>query len=212
LKKEAALRLLVIFICIAACSAYRCSSSHSGVKHKVAEPANSARGDIACKLASLKDRYRVGDQPEISARIINGTENTVYLVGYLDGSERKARYPHVYYDISGVEGGISETIFGGCGVLNPIRVEDFIRVEPGSDFNPYNPTDLQGLYWQAAKLVHSRFVKAGSYTFKFHYSTENEDIKDWRGSVRETPAGVSELWRKVRRVNLTCSLTVDVVE
>jgi len=205
------LRLLTIFICFLACGAYNCSSSRSGVDSKVAEPVNSKRGGIDCKLASLKDRYRVGDQPEISARIINGEEKAVYLVGTLDGSGRKARYPHVYYDVSGVEGGISETQFPGCGVLNPIRVEDFVRVEPGSDFDPHMQIGHYG-FSKAEKLVHSRFVKAGSYTFKYHYSTENEDIKDWRGSVLKTPSEVNELWRKVARVNIACSITVDVME
>jgi hypothetical protein len=205
------LRLLAIFICFLACGAYNCSPSRSGVDSKVAEPVNSKRGGIDCRLASLKDRYRVGDQPEISARIINGAEKAIYLVGILDGSERKARYPHVYYDVSGVEGGLSETKYGLCGVLNPLRIEDFIRVEPASGFYPSNPTDSQG-FRQEAKLRNWSFVKAGSYTFKYHYSTENEDIKDWRGSVRETPSEVNELWRKVARVNIACSITVDVTE
>jgi len=205
------LRLLAIFICVIACSAYRCSSSHSSVDPKVAEAATHVPGDIVCKLTSLKDRYRVGDQPEISARIINGTEKAIYLVGILDGSERKARYPHVYYDVSGVEGGLSETKYGLCGVLNPLRIEDFIRVEPASGFYPSNPTDSQG-FRQAAKLRNWSFVKVGGYTFKYHYSTENEDIKDWRGSVREIPSEVNELWRNVARVNIACSITVDVTE
>jgi len=172
---------------------------------------NSSRGDIFCKLASLRDKYRVGDQPEISAQIINGTEKAVYLVRTLDGSERKARFHHAYYSVTGVEGGLSETQFGYCGVLNPLRIQDFVRVEPGNDFDPHEQNDYH-LFSKAAKLVHSRFVKSGSYTFKFHYSTENGDIKDWRGSVLDTPVEVNELWRKVARVNLTCSLTVDVVE
>jgi hypothetical protein len=169
---------------------------------------NSARGDIVCKLASLKDKYRIGDQPEISARIINNTEKPIYLVKGLDGSERKARFPHTYYTVSGIEGGLPETLFGYCGVLNPLLTEDFVRVEPRNDFDPYK----HYIFSKAGKLAHSRFVKAGTYTFKFHYSTENGDIKDWRGSVRETPAEVNELWRKVARVNLECSLTVDVAE
>jgi hypothetical protein len=209
--KEATLRLLAIFICFLACSVYSCSPSPNGVDPKVAEPVNTARGDIFCKLASLRESYRVGDQPEISARIINGTEKAIYLVGNLDGSERKARFPHIYYSVSGVEGGLSETRFGYCGTLNPLLIEDFTRVEPGTDFNPYKQIDAYR-FWSAVKLMHSRFVKAGSYTFKFHYSTENGDIKDWGGSVRETPAEVNELWRKVARVNLTCALTVDVVK
>jgi hypothetical protein len=111
-RREMALRLLAIFICFLADSAYSCSPSHNSADSKVAEPANSARGGIVCKLATLRDRYRVGDRPEISARIINGTEKAIYLVGSLDGSERKARFPHVYYSVSGVEGRLSETRFG----------------------------------------------------------------------------------------------------
>jgi hypothetical protein len=172
---------------------------------------NSASGDIVCKLASLKDRYRVGDQPEISARIINGTEKPIYLVKGLDGSERKARFPHTYYTVSGVEDGFSETRFMNCGVLNPLRIEDFVIVESGKDFDPHKPIYDYG-FSKSGKSAHSRFVKTGSYTFKYHYSTDNGDIKNWRGSVRETPAEVNELWRKVARVNLECSLTVDVVE
>lgn len=205
------MRLPAIFICFLACGAYGCSPPHSSVDPKVAEPVNSARGDIVCKLASLRDRYRVGDQPEISARIINGAENAIYLVGSLDGSERKARFPYVYYSVSGVEGGFSETEFGYCGALNPIRIEDFVRVEPGNDFDPHKQFDHYG-FSKSGKLAHSRFVKAGSYTFKFHYSTENIDIKDWRGSVNKTLPELNEMWRKVSRVNLTCSLTVEVIE
>lgn len=95
--------------------------------------------------------------------------------------------------------------------MNPLRIDDFVRVEPGNDFDPHKQNDYYE-FSKSGKLLSARFVKAGSYTFKFHYSTENVDIKDWRGSVHETPSELNELWRKVTRVNLICSLTVEVVE
>ena len=208
------MRLLAIFICFLACGAYSCSAPHNRADPKIVETVKPARGDIVCELSSLKDRYRVGDQPEISARIINGAEKPIYLVKALDGSDRKARFPHVYYTVSGVEGGLSDTLFGGCGVLNPLQTEDFISLEPGSGFDLYKQTDYHRFYRfsESGRSVHSRFAKPGKYTFEFHYSTDNGNIKDWRGSVNSTPTELNEIWRKVARVNLTCALTMDVVE
>jgi hypothetical protein len=208
------LRLLTIFICLLVCSAHSCSEPQNSAVPVKPEQVKSEPGDITCRLESSKDRYRVGDQPEISARIINRAENPIYLVKGLDGSERKARFPHVYYTVSGVEAGLSDTLFPVCGVLNPLQTEDFVRVEPGSDFYPYKQTDDHRFYRFSASgmLVHSRFAKPGSYTFEFHYFTDNADIRDWRGSVSNTPPELHELLRKVARVNLECSLAVNVAE
>ncbi|GAB4224492.1 MAG: hypothetical protein Kow0062_26360 [Acidobacteriota bacterium] len=61
---------------------------------------------VYCILTCLIARYHVGNTPDLQIAIFNNSDLDLYLVGSLDSSERRRRYPHVYYTVSGPPNGL----------------------------------------------------------------------------------------------------------
>jgi hypothetical protein len=167
--------------------------------------------DVYCLLTSPIVQYEVGDTPDLLVTVFNGSEQTVYLVGSLDGSERQSRYPHAYYTISGPPNGVKTEPLVYCGNLNGLRREDFIHLHPGESFDPYMNIDSGG-FFAAAKLRASKLTEPGEYRFTFHYSTASPTIDDWKGTVEHVSIDALELLKRVPRVEIRCSVDVRVVE
>ena len=56
-------------------------------------------GDFTCTLKADKEVYKVGEIPQLEVTITNNSKSDVYLIGALDGSDVKLRYPYCYYTI-----------------------------------------------------------------------------------------------------------------
>jgi hypothetical protein len=110
--------------------------------------------------------------------ITNLTGEDVYLVGSLDASDCKWRYPYCYFEVIGPDGKSTVQGIGRCGNMNPLREEDFIKVQRGGKFDPYQ----QGYgSFSAYQLSPRSFPVAGKYRIRFVYSTESGQIMDWLG-------------------------------
>lgn len=175
----------------------------------------SLAGSVDCEITSLAQEYRVGDAPQLSVKLINHGSEVIYLVGSLDGSEGLVRYPHAAITASGPSGATNPGFVGPCGTTNPLRPEDFVRLEPGASFDPYMRVDDKG-FFSSAFLFWYRFNVPGAYTFVFHYSTKSKRIKDW-GGVEWVP-GLSFVERRgflltaVPAVDIKCSVHLTVRE
>jgi hypothetical protein len=199
---RAFLKSNLLFVCLLACPNYLAEDPHRVNGSQVKEPANAGQNGIVCNLQSVIKNYRIGDQPELSVRIHNQGNHEVFLPGSLDGSERKLRYPHAYFTVSGPREGLIEQKFIYCGTVNPFRVQDFVRVDAGDSFDPYGILDGCG-FWPSMMLEHSRFVKAGRFRFEFHYSTEID--------TSNAPQDIKKIWQRVPRLKISCAVTVNVV-
>jgi hypothetical protein len=207
---RAFLKSNLLFVCLLACPNYLAEDPHRVNGSQVKEPANAGQNGIVCNLQSVIKNYRIGDHPELTVRIHNQGNHEVFLPGSLDGSERKLRYPHAYFTVSGPKDGLIEQKFGYCGVLNPLRVQDFVRVNSGESFDPYRTLDRNG-FWPSTMLLPSRFARAGTYRFEFHYSTESDQLKNWMGSTSSIAKDIKELWQRVPRLRISCASMVNVV-
>jgi hypothetical protein len=172
---------------------------------------------LVCEIKSQKDVYRLGDTPQLSVRIINKSSKSVCLIGNLDGSESKRRYPHLYFTVSGVETGLVEPFRTFCGNVNPLRIEDFVQLLPGDRFDPYMRIDDLG-FWPTG-LREFKFKKVGKYTFTFNYSTMSGELNDWVVPLDNSSAygsritaNILSLRQQVPHVILTCAVTVQVKE
>jgi hypothetical protein len=137
---------------------------------------------IVCSIRSAPT-IEQGQTPKIAVEIVNRSNRAVYLVGSLDASESAWRYPYCFFQVVGPDGKPAVKPTGRCGNMNALREEDFVSVRPRAVFDPYQHIDRFGFFPPAA-ISPSTFEKVGEYRIRFHYSTEQTDIKQWLGDGR----------------------------
>ena len=130
------------------------------------------RGEATCKL---------GEAPKIQVALVNQTHEDILLVGSLDASDCKWRYPHCYFEVINPNGKSVPISTPRCGLTNPLRKQDFVEVPPDASFNPYKTVDDYG-FFAAHQLRAQNFTQLGRYRIRFVYSTDQEDVIDWRGN------------------------------
>ena len=83
----------------------------------------------------------LGTTPKLRVEIVNHANHAIFLVGSLDGSEWKMRYPYCFFEVIGPDGksAIREAI--RCGNTNPLLEKEFVTVPGGGTFNPYQRID-----------------------------------------------------------------------
>jgi hypothetical protein len=146
---------------------------------------------LSCTIRCAKTSYRSGEVPEISVRLFNWTGKDIFLVGSLDGSDCRIRYPHWDFEITGPDGQMLTEMPNRCGYMNPLRPEQFIKVAAGGAFDPYR--QAQGLdFFGDWRLCPETFRRAGDYRVRFVYSTEQPRIARWLGSSRHAEADLRE--------------------
>jgi hypothetical protein len=149
----------------------------------------AAETEIGCIIRG-EPTCKVGEAPKITVGLTNQSSREVYLVGSLDASDCKWRYPHCYFEVIGPTGAPSVRGIGRCGNMNTLRAKDFVKVPSGGTFDPYQNVDGYG-FFSAHQLSAENFKQPGEYRVRFVYSTASTDIGAWGGdggsSVHQTP-------------------------
>ncbi len=143
-----------------------------------------------------------GKLPAIAITVANWSDGDIHLVGSLDGSDCKWRYPHCYFEVIGPDGKPAVKNVLRCKFTNPLTETDFVAVPRGGK------CDLG--VGPAAQLPADIFGTEGEYRIRFVYSTDSADIKSWLGSgVASEKLGV--LLAKVPKVAVSSNeITVKV--
>lgn len=141
---------------------------------------------LTCTIRS-EPTCELGQVPAISVEIANWTEGEIYLIGSLDGSDLKWRYPLCYFEVIGPDGKPAKNGVARCGNMNTIRENDFVKVPRGGKFNPYQKIDDHG-FFGTSLMVPATFQAEGEYRIRYVYSTDNADAKCWLGDVRGSVA------------------------
>ena len=152
-------------------------------------------GNPVCKL---------GRAPQIKVSLINQTKRDIYLVGSLDASDCKWRYPHCYFEVTGPDGKAVVDDVGRCGFMNALRLEDFVLVLPGEAFDPYQRIDDYG-FFASHQLRSSTFQQPGEYRIRFIYSTKNANMAPWLGvgsPAEESKAEIASLFQQVPKIEV----------
>lgn len=129
---------------------------------------------LTCTLKSDKKVYKVGELPELKVEIVNNTTRDIYLIGSLDGSDVRWRMPYCYFTIQ--KPTLDTVQLARCGVVNPLRTEDFALVKAGQKFNPYQRIDSYRFFTDPTINNSGMFKSPGIYKIQFHYSTNSSDI------------------------------------
>ena len=131
--------------------------------------------------------------------ITNWTDSDIHLVGSLDGSRGMFRFPHCYFEVTCPDGAMADRSARSCGYTNRLREEDFVRVPPEGEFDPYQPIDDQG-FFSAHELSADTFRAAGTYRIRFFYSSVSSDIAEWRGGRLATNKTIAAVFKQVPKV------------
>ena len=167
--------------------------------------------EFQCLISSSKKTYSLGELPEIKVSIINKSNRDVYLVGGLDGSERKIRKPYCYFTIKR-PGDHPALSMEGCGTVNPLRAEDFVLVKSGGIFDPYQSVDDYGFFTSFQMSRKANFNEAGIYIITFHYSTLAESLNDY-AAYESNFKELQAKFERVPKIQLRSNtLTIEIIE
>jgi hypothetical protein len=159
------------------------------------EKANA--GPVGCALRG-EATCEVGQVPKLAVTLINQSGDDIYLVGCLDASYCKWRYPFCYFEVIGPAGPIAEHAGRRCGNMNTLRQQDFVKVPPGGTFDPFQRVDSGGFF--SAEPSPEIFKDPGTYRISFGYSSSSTDILLWGGDYREAVAEDEKLVALFARV------------
>jgi len=163
--------------------------------------------DFECLITTRKQVYKIGETPKITVSIKNNTGKDVYLIGSLDGSEVRWRIPYCYFKIN------KPTIdtlpvLRRCGIVNPLRKEDFVLVKAGETFDPYQSVDDYGFFSSNEINRKENFRKPGKYSITFCYSTMPTGGYGFAANVNKTPE-LKTLLSNLPKIELT-SNTLEI--
>ena len=155
-----------------------------------------------------KQTYSLGEVLELQINIINNTGKDVYFIKGLDGSEVKWRMPFCYFNIEKPVVDSPMDYIGRCGMMNSLKIEDFVKIESNTIFNPY------GDY--LPKYV---FNNIGTYKITFHYSTKSNNITDYFGRgfekdrTKRELKELEKLFNQVPKLELQSNtIEIEVIE
>jgi hypothetical protein len=153
---------------------------------------------LRCTIRT-KPTCELGKAPKVTVAIRNQTNTDIYLVGSLDASDCKWRYPHCYFEVTGPDGQSAVQRIARCGNMNTLREKDFVKLPPSCAFDPYQRIDNSG-FFAAHQLAPSTFRTAGEYRIRFVYSTKGEAIGKWVGDGLNQAAANEKLIGLLKQV------------
>lgn len=184
-----------------------------------ATPIPKATPALTCTLTIERTTYTVGEVPLMRVKIRNNLPNPIYLVGRLDGSDYRMRYPYCYFDVIDSAGRKPPPMFRGCGNVDELQVRDLVQVEPNSYFDPsishydhlYNNSSQQttGYRFPIAQLSNdprifgskTTFIRPGTYKVRFVYSTQSPSFDEWQANKDSEPLS-EPLFKQIPRVTI----------
>jgi hypothetical protein len=159
-------------------------------------PANFFEIQIYIKSPVLKGQSVPANQAvSIGTRVKNISSNPVWIVGVLDGSEAGLRYPHYLPKIEGPS--YEELKPEWSDFTSPLRMKDFLLLQPGEDFDPTVSVNGAGYL----PLVAFRdFIppSVGRYHLSLSFLTESVSDEQWLGTIPD--ASQNESLRQVEKV------------
>ncbi len=134
-------------------------------------------GPIKIELSSVQDpRQSLDKPPGFSVRITNVSDEPVWLVGVLPGSEG-LRYPRYTAEIEGPSGPVVAPFPQDLDYFPGLQVDHFVQLAPGESFDPQRGKGfipIQQLAW-------FKPAEPGTYRLRLHFDATAEDPREWLG-------------------------------
>ena len=161
---------------------------------------------IRIELTSAKGLHqRIGEPLDLLVQIINVSEDPVWMVGVLPGSEG-LRYPQYTAEIEGPSGPVELWPPEGLDYARGLQADDFVQLAPGESFDPQKGKGfipIQPLAWFMP-------TEPGTYRLRLRFDATAEDSRLWMGQtpVRDRTR-VERLIKQVPQVEV-CSNTLEL--
>lgn len=160
---------------------------------------------VSCQLTAIPV-CRVGSMPRLTVTLRNNTKHDIYLVGSLDASSTKGRYPHCFFEITTPLQTQIGYKFVGCGQIGGIWDKSFVHVPSSGEYNPYTlpnfPEEPRSGYASSHQLLPWHYIVPGVYRFRFIYSTAQHDISWWLGTNHADVSTFYHLFRQVPKCHV----------
>ena len=137
---------------------------------------SGSRGPIKIEIRSDRSSQgSLGEPLELAVEITNVSDQPVWLVGVLPGSER-FRYPRYIAEIDGPGGPVSLPAPEALDYAPGLQVDDFVQLAPGESFDPQGERfiPIQQLAW-------FKPPKRGRYRFRVCFDSTSRDPREWVG-------------------------------
>jgi hypothetical protein len=167
------------------------------------EKRTQAGQPIQIELTSAKGaRQPLSEPPELSVRVTNTSDEPVWMVGVLPGSEGM-RYPRYEVEIEGPSGRAVPPFPEGMDYARGLQPADFKRLAPGESFDPQEGRQfipIQQLAWFKPS-------RPGTYRFRVRLDTQEENPREWLGHtyVRD-PDKVITMLRQVPKIQVESNI------
>jgi hypothetical protein len=184
-----------------------CAASLFAVPAPTPKPGKG--GPLSCQI-SAEATCELGKAPRVTVKLTNRTRGDLTLIGSLDGSDCKMRYPHAYFEVIGPDGKSAVKGLGRCGNTNPLTVKDFVKVPSGGSFDPYAAANGQE-FVASTQLRAANFDRPGKYRIRFTYSTEAPYTSHFGATPRSNRPMPAELARLLKGVPKTTVTSNEIV-
>lgn len=141
----------------------------------------------------------------------NLSQQSVWIVGVVDGSEDAIRYPHYLPQISMAGQVIAEPPPPEDPLVGPLRLVDFRLLAPDEAFDPTSP-HLGAAYLPISTFSNFRPAVPGRYELTVVLSTESQYPEQWLGYFGQDAERSAVLERIAQVPRLTVRSNVLEVE
>ena len=170
-------------------------------------PSNS----VSALIHTPESTLMLGDSPTAWVEIRNISDEPILLLCSLDGSSWSGRCPVAYFEVKGPLGGVETIDPLPCITLSPLRLSNFVALDPGSSFDPHKRVDERRCTSDDS-LENFRITKPGNYTIVFHYSTDVGEREPRIDMERTADLALLQSLERVPRVSISCSTSLQVRE
>ena len=147
----------------------------------------------------------------IKIEVRNLSQQNVWVVGVVDGSEEGIRYPHYLPQISMAGQVVAEPPSPEDPLVGPLRPADFRLLAPDEAFDPTSP-HLGAAFLPLSTFSNFRPAVPGRYKSTLIFSTEGQYPEQWLGYFGQDAERSAVLERIAQVPRLTVRSNVLEVE
>jgi hypothetical protein len=166
---------------------------------------------LAVTLLGPKDPQRVAMPIPIKIEVRNLSQQSVWIVGVVDGSEQGIRYPHYLPRIALGDEVVAEPPPPEDPLVGPLRLVDFRLLAPGEAFDPTSP-HAGATFLPISTFSTFQPAGPGRYEFDLTLSTQRQYPEQWLGYFGQDAERSAVLQRIAQVPRLTVRSNILEVE
>jgi hypothetical protein len=166
---------------------------------------------LAVTLQGPKELQRVGIPIPVTIEVRNLSDQSMWIVGVLDGSEEGIRYPYYLPQIAMLGQVIAEPPLPEDPLVGPLRLGDFRLLAPGEAFDPTR-SHPGATFLPISTFSNFQPAVPGRYEYSLILSTKSQSPEQWLGRFGQD-AELSGVLERIKQVpHLTVRSNVLEVE